>query len=309
MRDRRGLRLGRPPDLHREDRLAELERAVGEREEPLRPLEPLDEQHDGVRLGVVEAVREVVAQVEHDLGAHRHDPAVPDARAGRVEERVGHAARLRQARDVAARQPRVDVADVGRAVGRPVHRAHAVGPEQRDAVADRDLRDRALHLGGRLAALDHAAARDHEARHAGVGGLLGEPGRPQRVDGEDRRVRALGQRREARDSTAGRTPRRSWGSRSGSGSRCPSGRGCRGPSSASDERGLAPTIAIERGANSGRRSIGGARHRGRARPARASPSAQPTTAPTPRFSSARATISRWISDVPSQIRSTRSSRR
>ena len=35
----------------------------------------------------------------------------------------------------------------------------------------------------------------------------------------------------------------------------------------------------------------------------------PTTRPTPRFSSARATISRWISDVPSQIRSTRSSRK
>ena len=31
------------------------------------PLEALDEQHDRVRLGVVEAVGEVVAQVEHDL--------------------------------------------------------------------------------------------------------------------------------------------------------------------------------------------------------------------------------------------------
>ena len=89
------------------------ERVVGEREEPLRPLEALDEQHDGVRLGVVEAVGEVVAQVEHDLRAHRHDPAVPDPRPGRVDERVGHAARLGEARDVAARQPRVDVADVG----------------------------------------------------------------------------------------------------------------------------------------------------------------------------------------------------
>ena len=54
------------------------QRLVREREEPLRPLEALDEQHDGVGLGVVEAVREVVAQVEHDLGADGHDPAVPD---------------------------------------------------------------------------------------------------------------------------------------------------------------------------------------------------------------------------------------
>ena len=57
------------PDLDREDRLAQLERVVGEGEEPLRPLEALDEQHDRVRLGVVEAVGEVVAQVEHDLRA------------------------------------------------------------------------------------------------------------------------------------------------------------------------------------------------------------------------------------------------
>ena len=39
------------------------------------------------------------------------------------------------------------------------------------------------------------------------------------------------------------------------------------------------------------------------------PAAHPTTRPTPRFSSARAMIIRWISEVPSQIRSTRSSRR
>ena len=53
------------PDLDREDRLAHRERPVGQREEALGPLEALDEQHDRVGLGVVEAVREVVAQVEH----------------------------------------------------------------------------------------------------------------------------------------------------------------------------------------------------------------------------------------------------
>ncbi len=55
-----------------------------------------------------------------------------------------------------------------------------------------------------------------------------------------------------------------------------------------------------RGANSGRRSIVAAR---------LVAVGHPTTRPTPRFSSARAMISRWISEVPSQIRSTRSSRR
>ncbi len=190
----------RPPDLDRQDRLAQLQRAVAEGQEQLGPLEPLDEQHDGVGLGVVEAVGEVVAQVEDHLGADGHDPAVPDPRPRRVEERVGDAARLRQAGDVAARQPWVDVADVGRAVGRPVDGAHAVGPEQRDAVPDRDLRDRALHRGGRLAALDDAAARDHEARDAGVGGLLREARRAQRVDGEDHRVRPLRERVERREA-------------------------------------------------------------------------------------------------------------
>ena len=46
MGDRRGLGLVAPPDLDRHDRLAQLERPVGEGEEPLGPLEPLDEQDD-----------------------------------------------------------------------------------------------------------------------------------------------------------------------------------------------------------------------------------------------------------------------
>ena len=44
--DRRGLGLVAPPDLDGHDRLAELERAVGQGEEPLGPLEALDEQDD-----------------------------------------------------------------------------------------------------------------------------------------------------------------------------------------------------------------------------------------------------------------------
>ena len=45
------------------------ERAIREGEEPLGPLEPLDEEDDRVRRRVVEAVGEVVAQVEHDLAS------------------------------------------------------------------------------------------------------------------------------------------------------------------------------------------------------------------------------------------------
>ena len=114
-----GRRLGllAPTDLHGHDRLAELERAVGEGEEPLRPLEPLEEQDDRRRLRVVEAVREVVADVEDDLGPAADDPAEADARA-RVDEGVGHRARLGDAGDTAARQVRRHVADVRRRVRR-----------------------------------------------------------------------------------------------------------------------------------------------------------------------------------------------
>ena len=65
-------------------------------------------------------------------------------------------------------------------------------------MADRDLADVALHLGRRLAALDDAAAGDDHARDAGFGGLLGDGGGPQRVDGDEDRVRDLGQRVERR---------------------------------------------------------------------------------------------------------------
>ncbi len=83
------------------------------------------------------------------------------------------------------------------------------------------------------------------------------------------------------------------------------------------ERGEAPTTAIERGAKSGRRSMAG-RARGAGRPGRTPAAldvrdaipAHPTTRPTPRFSSARAMIQALdLADVPSQIRSTRSSRK
>ena len=129
MGDRGGLRLVAPADLDRHDRLAELERPVGQGEEPLGPLEPLDEQDDRARLGVVEAVGEVVADVEDDLRAAADDPREADPVA-RVDERVGDRARLGDPGDAAARQVRRDVADVGRAVRDEVDDAHAVRAER-----------------------------------------------------------------------------------------------------------------------------------------------------------------------------------
>ncbi len=195
MGDRRGLRLRTAANLDDHDRLAELQCVIGEGEEPLRPLEALHEQDDRVGLGVVEAVGEEVAGIEDDLAAAADDPREADPRPG-VDERVRHRAGLGDSRDAAPRQPGIHVADIGGRVRRQVDHAHAIRAEEGDPVADRDLPDVALHLGRRLAALDDAAARDDHARDAGQGRLLGDGGRPERVERHEHGVRDLRQRVE-----------------------------------------------------------------------------------------------------------------
>ena len=300
MGDRRGLRLVAPPDLDGHDRLAQLERAVGQGEEPLGPLEALDEQDDRARLRVVEAVGQVVAQVEDDLRAAADDPREADPVA-RMDERVGDRTRLGDPGHAAARQVRRDVADVGGAVRGQVDDAHAVRTDQRQPVLARDPGDIELHRGGRLAALDDTAAGDDDRRDPGRGGRFRDERGTQRIDRHDRDVRAFGeclQRRIARlpvqllvfrvDEVAA---------------------------------GLAahdPQVVADRLGDPRPRRRPDDRHARRReqrpqvdRAARACVLARrhPTTRPTPRFSRARAMISRWISEVPSQILSTRSSRR
>ena len=197
MGDRRRLRLVAPADLDGHDRLAELERPVGQREEPLGPLEALDEEDDRARLRVVEAVGEVVADVEDDLRAAADDPREPDPVPG-MDEGVGDRARLGDPGDPAARQVGRDVADVGGAVGGQVDDAHAVRPDEREAVLARDPGDVDLHRRGRLAALDDAAARDDHRRDAGRRGRRGHGRGTQRVERHDRDVGALGERLERR---------------------------------------------------------------------------------------------------------------
>ena len=192
MSDGGGLGLRAPADLDDHDRLAELESPIGERQEPLGSLEALHEQDHRLRLRVVEAVGEEVAGIQHDLTAATDDPREADPGPG-VDERVGHRTGLGDAGDAATRQPRVDVADVRCRVRREVDHAHAVGAEQRNPVADRDLTDVALHLGRRLAALDDTAARDDHARDPGPGGLFGDGCRAERIDCYEDGVRALRQ--------------------------------------------------------------------------------------------------------------------
>ena len=92
-----------------------------------------------------------------------------------MDERVGDRPRLGDPGDAAARQVRRDVADVGRRCWRQVDDAHAVRADQRQAVLAGDRRDLALHRGGRLAALDHAAAGDDHGRARRRRRRLGSP--------------------------------------------------------------------------------------------------------------------------------------
>ncbi len=94
-------------------------------------------------------------------------------RGAAVHEDVGHAAGLADAGHVAAPQPGVDLVDVRRAAGRQVDEAHAVGAQDRGPGRASDVGHLDLHPGGRLAALDDAAARDDDGRHPRLGRLRG----------------------------------------------------------------------------------------------------------------------------------------
>ena len=303
MGHRRRLRLVTAPDLDGHDRLAQLEGPVGEGEEPLGSLEALDEQDDRVGLGVVEAERQVVADVEDDLRAAADDPREADPVA-RVDEGVGDRARLGDAGHPAAWQVRRDVADVRRAVGDEVDDAHAVRPQQGEAVLARDPGDVRLHRRGGGTPLDDAAPRDDDRRDAGRGRRLGDGRGTQRVERHDRDVRALGQRLERRvarlavellvlridEVTAGLAVH----DPEVVADRLRDPRPRRGPDDGDAAwREQRTEVDHARGVIRVGRRLG---H-------------HPTTRSTPRFSSARAMIIRWISEVPSQMRSTRSSRR
>ena len=81
MGDRRELGLPAPADLDRHDRLSGSEGAVGQGEEPLRSLEPLEEEDDRVGLVVVDRVARGSRQASRiDLAPAADDPREPDPR-------------------------------------------------------------------------------------------------------------------------------------------------------------------------------------------------------------------------------------
>ena len=68
-----------------------------------------------------------------------------------------------------------------------------LGPTSAIPCCAGDLGDLELHRGRGLAALDHPAARDDHGGDAGRGGVAGHHAGPQRVERDERDVRALGQ--------------------------------------------------------------------------------------------------------------------
>ena len=202
---------------------------------------------------VVEAGGQVVADVEDDLGAAADDPAPADPRPG-VDERVRDAPGLGDADGAAATERRWQVVDVGRARRVQVDDAHAVRAEERRCPASSgDLGDLGLHPRRRLAALDDAAARDDHRGHAGRGRLAHDRrGARSGFTRDDDDVGHLGQRREVRvarapvDLVVARVHEVAARRAADPGmlSRMIRARG--------RERGDAPTMAIERGAKSGR---------------------------------------------------------
>ena len=186
-----------PADLDGHDRLAELQGAIRQRQEPLGATEPLEEQDDRGRLRVVEAVREVVADVEDDLRSAADDPAEADPRP-RLDERVGHGSGLRDAGDPAAGQVRRNIADVARRVDGQVDDAHAVRPDERHPVSAGDLGDLGLHGGSGRTTLDDTATGDDHRRDARIGRGLGDGGRAERVERDEGDVRSLRQLVEGR---------------------------------------------------------------------------------------------------------------
>ena len=222
-----------------------------------------------------------------------------------MDERVGDRAGLGDTRRRRRAAGRVDSRRLGGGFVVQVDHAHAVGPDRARPWRARDQGNSRLHTAAasppsttpppgmitrarrRGGLLRDAAARNGLMRRATCPGAPGAP--------------------RGRGSTAGRAAHHSAGSRSGSAS------AAHHPEVVADglgdpAAGRCPDDGDERGANSGRRSIAAAR----ARLARRDVARRPRSSDDPvdaALSSARAMMSRWISDVPSQIRSTRSSRK
>ena len=250
----------------------------------------LQEERDRAHAVALGEAREPVAGVDDGLVAARDHrvQAQPAPRRQRVD---GEVAALRDERDVARPRRGTSASPHSAARACSATSPSQLGPHtgsawRRGRGAQRGLQARAV---GRLA---EARRVDDRAAAAARAGLLDHLGHAGGRDRDDDRVDGLGQvgqRRHARapvhaparrvhapdapaEADAPEVAQRLVARRRRAGS-------------------VAPTTAIERGCEQRRR---GPR--------------QCSTRSTPRRSSARATIRRWISLVPSQMRSTRSSR-
>ncbi len=307
VRRRRARARGRRAHLEHRDADLALRGPRERAREPRAVAVGLEEERDGADLLVLDERLEQRRRVEHGLVAHGRDRV--EAQAAPHGQRVDrHVPALRDERD-ASRLPRHERIAPERGAGAERDQPVAVRPEHRPAargVAQRVLERAAADLGEARGEDDRAAApagarRRHDLRDA--------RGRDRHDHGIDR-LRQVLERRHARPPVH-RRPRRMHPV-DGSGE--PAGGqvaqrliavGARPLRRADDRHGARPQQRCQP-----QRRIG--LHRTpRGAPVRAGRTrrGQRSTAATPRRSSERAMISRWISLVPSQIRSTRSSRR
>ena len=305
-------------DLQHRDADAALGRPRERRRQPCAVAVRLEEQRHRADVLLLGERGEQRRGVEHRLVADRRDGV--EAQAAAERQRVdGDVAALRDERHAPGRPRHERVAPQrGRAVER--HQPVAVRADQRhpgrrarelplerlrarlgEAGREHD-RGAAAAAAGRPDDLGHARGGDRdddrvdrlrqvlERRHAGPPVHLA----PRRVHAPDRARGSRASRGCAaprrRTSRAGRSPRRR---RRSAGAAAPTG----------------PAPRRERGAVRAASAPSGPARRREPRRAVRRAGAQRSTFATPRRSSERAMISRWISLVPSQILSTRSSRR
>ena len=157
-------RLQRCTGLDRDDRLAHCKCAASRMHERLRPADAFDEQHDRVRVGIVDEKIEVVGEAQIRLVTRGDAVGVPQPAVGRCfHEELEQAARLEDAGNRARRKPAqigIGIREHALAIGIS---AHAVRPGHAQAA----VCDEIFQPSAALVRLRRVAIADHRGINRG----------------------------------------------------------------------------------------------------------------------------------------------
>ena len=178
--DRGGPRLLAAADLDDHDRLADSGALSARAGEPLRSAEAFEEQDDRRGLGVIDAVGQIVADVEDDF-----DPQLMIRLKPTREPDCTNASVTEPDWAMPATPPRGEYGDTS-----PMYVAlftvRSMTPMQlgptRASPWRRAILATSACIAAAASAFDHAAARDDDRRDASVSSSLGHIGGPQRVE-------------------------------------------------------------------------------------------------------------------------------